>query len=92
MKSNSARQDNAASFFTRPSPTGLLAGTEALVQPCPDKRRTGTALVKPPRLLTGEKLSAKTPAAMPSYPADPDWGFHTVKLLLRRYRTKCPFP
>lgn len=82
MKLNSAYQSNTTSFFTRLSPNRLLAGTEALVQLCPDKRRTGTALVKLLLLLTEEKLSAKMPAAMPSYPADPGWGFHTVNLLL----------
>lgn len=92
MKSNGliSRQNNATSFFTGPSPTGLLAGTEALVQLCPGKNRTGTALVEPPRLLTEEKLSAKMPAAMPPYPATPDCGFHTVNLLLRHYWDKTP--
>lgn len=35
-------------------------------------------LVKPPQLLAQEKLSARMPAAMPSYSADPDRGVLTV--------------
>lgn len=64
------------------SPTRVLAGREALVQLYLDKRRTRTVLVKPPQLLAQEKLSAKMPAAMPSYSADPDQGILTVSLLL----------
>lgn len=75
-KSSGAYQNNAASFFTSPNPTRLLAVTEAFVQLCPDKRKTGTVLVELPR------LSAQVPPVMPSYPADLDWGFHTVNLLL----------
>lgn len=47
-----------------------------------DKRRTRTVFVKPPQLLTQKKLSAKMPAAMPSYSADSDRGILTVSLLL----------
>jgi len=88
MKSNSAHQNNAAAFFTGPSSTRLVAGTEALVQLCPDKRRTGTVLVEQPQLLIEEMLSAKMPAVMPCYPAAADWGFHTANLLLRHYWDK----
>lgn len=45
-------------------------------------KRTRTLLVKPPQLLAQEKLSAKMPAAMPSYSADSDRGILTVSLLL----------
>lgn len=39
-------------------------------------------LVKPPQLLAQEKLSARMPAAMPSYSADPDRGVLTVSWVL----------
>lgn len=54
------------------NPTRVLAGREALVQLYLDKRRTRTVLVKPPQLLVQENLSAKMPAAMPSYSAHLD--------------------
>lgn len=53
-----------------------------MVQLCLDKRRTRTVLVKPPQLLAQEKLSARMPAAMPSYSADPDRGVLTVSWVL----------
>lgn len=40
--------------------------------------------VKPPQLLAQDKLSAKMPAAMPSYSPDLDWGILTVSLLLNK--------
>lgn len=89
-KSKGAQQNNAASSFASPSPTRVLAGAQASVQLCPDKRRTGTAFIALPWLLTGEQLLAKMPAAMPSYPPDADWDFHTVNLWLQRYWDKMP--
>lgn len=43
MKSNTAYQNNSASFFSSLSPVRLLAGTGPLVQLCPGRRRMGTA-------------------------------------------------